>query len=195
MTIASTRFVFLPKPKRRWFQFRLRTLFVLVVVAAAPCVWLKAKLDRKQKERVAIAEIESLGGFVLYDWENADQEGPPGPAWLRRLFGDDFFARMIWSDICGQEVTDGSLVYLDPLADLEFVDLSGAEKITDNGLCHLKALSHLRALVLGAGVTDQAVGHLKELTQLRELIVEDSSVTDAGVAELQKALPNCKILR
>ena len=152
-------------------------------------------MDRKSRERVAVAMIKSLGGFVLYDWENADSEEPPGPAWLRKLFGDDFFARVLWSDINGHKVNDGSLVYLESLADLEFVDLSGAMQITDNGLAHLKALSRLRVLVLGAGVTDKGVGHLKELTKLRELIIGDSSVTDTGVAELQKALPKCDIIR
>jgi len=34
---------------------------------------------------------------------------------------------------------------------------------------------------------------LKHLTNLKYLTLRDTKVTDAGVAELQKALPNCRI--
>jgi len=66
--MTTTTLVSMPKPKRTWLQFRLRTLFVLVLVAAVPCGWLKWKIDRKQKERAAVAEINNLGGQVYYDW-------------------------------------------------------------------------------------------------------------------------------
>ena len=35
--------------------------------------------------------------------------------------------------------------------------------------------------------------HLKGLTKLQALYLNGTKVTDAGVAELKKALPNCKI--
>jgi hypothetical protein len=37
--------------------------------------------------------------------------------------------------------------------------------------------------------------HLKGLTNLQELSLYYTKVTDAGVANLQKALPNCKIAK
>ncbi|HEV7222712.1 MAG TPA: hypothetical protein VGN42_08430 [Pirellulales bacterium] len=52
---------------------------------------------RKQDEREAIKVIEAAGGRILYDWQSAEREPPTddptpsGPAWLRRLIGDDFF--------------------------------------------------------------------------------------------------------
>ena len=45
----------------------------------------------------------------------------------------------------------------------------------------------------GPKVTDAGLVHLKGLTSLQSLSLYRSQVTDAGVAELQKALPNCKI--
>jgi hypothetical protein len=54
-------------PKRRWFQFRLLTLFVLVAVVAIPCAWLKWKINRKAAERAAVAKIRRIGGRVYYD--------------------------------------------------------------------------------------------------------------------------------
>jgi len=37
--------------------------------------------------------------------------------------------------------------------------------------------------------------HLKELVNLQTLYLGGTKVTDAGVAELQKALPDCKIYK
>jgi hypothetical protein len=44
-------------------------------------------------------------------------------------------------------------------------------------------------------VTDAGLEHLKGLTSLKLLVLPDARVTDAGVTELKKALPNCHIHR
>jgi hypothetical protein len=44
-------------------------------------------------------------------------------------------------------------------------------------------------------VTDGGLQHLKGLTDLQVLYLDYTAVTDAGVADLQKAIPNCKIQR
>ena len=68
------------------------------------------------------------------------------------------------------------------------------EKITDGDLVHLKGLIDLKILYLGATqITDAGLVHLKGMTQLERLDLSETQVTDAGVAELQKAIPNCKI--
>jgi hypothetical protein len=46
-----------------------------------------------------------------------------------------------------------------------------------------------------AAVTDEGILLLRSLKQLLDLQVFHTQVTDAGVAELQKALPNCQIMR
>lgn len=45
----------------------------------------------------------------------------------------------------------------------------------------------------GPKVTDSGLVHLKGLTSLQSLTPFDTQVTDAGVKELQAALPNCSI--
>ena len=42
-------------------------------------------------------------------------------------------------------------------------------------------------------MTDAGLEHLKGLMQLQRLVLRNTKVTDAGVRDLQKALPNCKI--
>jgi hypothetical protein len=53
----------------------------------------------------------------------------------------------------------------------------------------------LESLDLGGEVTDAAIPHLKTLSKLKTLSLFGSKVTDDGVKELQKAIPNCKIDR
>jgi len=47
----------------------------------------------------------------------------------------------------------------------------------------------------GFAVTDAGLAHLKGLTSLKWLAVAKTKVTDVGVNDLQKALPNVKITR
>ena len=44
-------------------------------------------------------------------------------------------------------------------------------------------------------ITDAGLVHLKGLTGLQTLNLAGTKVTDAGVAELKKALPNCEIIK
>ncbi len=61
----------------RWFQFRLRSILLLMLVACLFMGW----VDRQRREYVAqqhvIDEIEAIGGSVL--------TREKGPAWLRFL--------------------------------------------------------------------------------------------------------------
>jgi len=44
-------------------------------------------------------------------------------------------------------------------------------------------------------VTDASLQHLARFGQLQELILWETNVSDAGVKQLQQALPNCKVIR
>jgi len=44
-------------------------------------------------------------------------------------------------------------------------------------------------------ITDAGLVHLKDLTNLEYLDLRETPITDSGVAELQKAVPNCEIIR
>ena len=71
-------------------------------------------MEASRQQREAIAAIRKLGGVVSYDYYGGrfDCEfslaagrtvpvvtaGPPGPAWARKLLGDDFFADVVDMD-------------------------------------------------------------------------------------------------
>jgi len=47
----------------------------------------------------------------------------------------------------------------------------------------------------GTSITDVGLDHLKHFVTLHTLNLTTTNVTDAGVAELQNAVPDCKIIR
>jgi hypothetical protein len=81
------------EPRRRYLTFSLRTLFILLTLFA---VWTATIVNRAREQREAVKAIEALGGAVVYDWQGPPgsrlgKTGPPAPAWLRQLVGDDYF--------------------------------------------------------------------------------------------------------
>ncbi|MCS6976609.1 MAG: hypothetical protein NZM31_06310, partial [Gemmatales bacterium] len=78
--------------------------------------------------------------------------------------------------------------------ELEELHLSCPRIGTDAAL-HLAKLQSLKRLTLSGGnLTDPGLRRLTALRNLEELDIRDTKVTPAGVAEFQKALPNCKVV-
>lgn len=81
------------------FQFSLRSMLVFIAVVAVVCSWFTVKMQQASKQREAVAAIEKAGGSPTYDYIfDANGKippkipGPPGPPWLRNLFGVDFLS-------------------------------------------------------------------------------------------------------
>ena len=74
------------------------------------------------------------------------------------------------------------------------VDCRNTE-ITDANLVHLSGLTTLEWLGLPSQITDQSLVHLKGLTGLHGITLVNSQISEAGITELQAALPNCTVLR
>jgi hypothetical protein len=203
-----------PKPRRRWFQFTLRTLLVLMLLVCIGMGWLGVKMQQTRKQRAAINAIVHGGGRVT-NWGNFTStfEGWQGPsrrtmalylpspeyqsyvdesqvhAWLRWLLGDDFFTHptmTVVTSTVGMEHLGG----LPQLESLILID----DQISDTDLRYLKCLPRLEALyIFGNSITDDGLNHVEELTQLRDVYISSTKVSDSGVKELQQALPNCEI--
>jgi len=204
-----------PKPKRRWYQFSLGTLLVVMLLSCFGFAWIGWRMQqaRENRERVAasekeiektVAAIANSGGMAF----SGNEERRP-QTWLEGQFDDpgdaddpvrddlkvttvifQFYAQ-------GGKVTDAELKQLlKGLENLEDLDLYRTN-ITDAGLEHVKGLKNLRYLNLHwqKKVTDAGLEHLKGLERLRHLDLRGTKVTDGGVENLQRALPNCKIDR
>jgi hypothetical protein len=210
------------RPRLRWYQFRLRTLLLFVLLVAVACSWPAAKAQRARRQARAVEAIRAAGGEVRYDYKfNATVRPPnlPAPAWLVRLLGVDFFADVVAVyyarsffimdddlenleglsqlqelDLNGPQVTDAGLEHLKELTKLEYLWL-GCAQVTGAGLEHLKGLTNLRLLTLHCPeVTDAGLEHLKGLTNLEELDLRNTQVTDAGLEHLRE-LTNLRCLR
>jgi len=103
----------IPKPRRRWLQFSLRTLFLVVMML---CVWLAVITKQTRDQRLSVEAIRKVGGDVVYA-HVLEQSDPPGPGWLRRLIGDEYFFSVSILELNHSEVGDRDLaacgVYLE----------------------------------------------------------------------------------
>jgi hypothetical protein len=94
-----------------------------------------------------------------------------GPDWLIGLLGCDYFQRVVSIELAGPEVDEQEIR-------------------------HLHELPHLHTLwLIGPRVDDRVIAHLKGQTGLQFLNLSSTSVTDAGVQDLQQALPYLRITR
>jgi Leucine rich repeat len=188
-----------PKRKRRWFQFSLRTLMIFTAVIAIACGWVARKTEQKRREREALRALAALNpGHLVFFYDYQCPPGdvfaePPGPAWLRKLLGDDFFGSVDGISISQTAAQDASLVHLKYFPELHSVDLSETN-ITDLGLANLESLTQLEVLFLaGTKITDAGMAHLKDLTQLTMLNFDETGITDAGLANMIR-LPQLQTL-
>ncbi len=93
----------------------------------------------------------------------------------------------------GSPVTDSGLQNVSKYTNLQVLYLRST-KITDAGLKHLEPLKQLKKLILErTRITDIGLKHLHDLKKLEDLDLRETKVTSQGIADLQKALPNCKI--
>jgi Leucine-rich repeat (LRR) protein len=156
------------KPKRRFFQFSLRSLLVVMLVV---CVTLAWKVEKAKKQREAVAWVQESGGSVSYDYEFDDARKrvpnpqPPGPKWLRELVGIDYFDDVV--QVRQDKLPHNDITPLAGLTSLVWLDLRGTQ------------------------VSD--VTPLAGLTTLNILSLQKTQVSEEDYKKLQEALPKCNI--
>ena len=168
------------KRKRHYVRFSLRTMLVVLTAFA---VWLGVQANRANRQRAVVRWVTENGGWVHYDWQFHKRNGidifisgnrPPGPAWLRRQIGDDYFQSVVG---IGAEVDDVSPLV--GLSSLESLYIDGPV----NDLTPLARLSRLKRL----GLTATRVRDLSPLVDLSDLEVLHLNESPVGdLAPLRK---------
>jgi len=176
------------------FQYKLRSLLIFVTIMALPLGWFSwkhAEIKARQRE-IDFAE-RTIGCNIYYPYE-LDGSSPPGPAWLRRLLGDNAFAEpqidCLWTNgklSCLRDcprltrllLRSGSvddteeLAVLADLPQLTHLELAGLQ-IGDKELAYMARLKRLQVLDLRRTlVGDAGLQHLVGLKSLRSLKLED----------------------
>lgn len=219
MAKPLTKIVSLITPKRRWAQFSLGTMFV---VMTGLCVWLAVQVNRANRQREAVAYVVSLGGKVGYDYQYRTGEYspaalPPVPAWLMNLCGVDWFASVALVQVPSKAANDDVLNHLTAFQSLRSLDIrgrgvtdsglgllarcEGLEKlwlantdISDAGMAILSKLPRLRYLVLRrTKISDSSIEQLATMQSLEDLDLSGTRITPVGAKGLSKKLPNCRL--
>src|SRR5260221_1201809 len=82
-----------PKPKRRWYQFSLKTLLVsMTLLCIGPGGHVAYEQNKARRQKAAVEAIQELGGIVQYD-----QTVPPRSATMRQILVSTSFLSL---DIC-----------------------------------------------------------------------------------------------
>lgn len=186
--------------RRRWLQFSLSSIFLLVTVLG---VWLGIVVNEARKQREAVAAIEAAGArWVAYDYQSAPvvppQKEPPGPRWLRRMLGDEYFQSIYSVNLQNAKISDDLLRHIASQKSIRDLWLGNPE-IGDRELAFLSELHHLQWIdflpAWDAGTADpegetslriSAVGlqHFRRLPNLKTLRLSQSPIGDAGLAIL-----------
>jgi hypothetical protein len=161
------------KPRRRWFQFSLRTLLIVVAILSVPLGWVGWKKGQVQRERATITWVKKMGGEVHI--------GPNREKGWWEESTDKWFGERVRSVILNnKQVSD-----LSPLAEsksLRFLRLDDTQVSDLSPLAEMKSLETL--YLENTQVSD--VSPLAELKNLKWLKLNNTQVSDLSpLAELK----------
>ena len=211
-----------------WCRFSLQTFLIVITFVA---IWVAVETNRASGQRRAVEALSNYG-YVIYEHEfvnSAAMQGSyggknsqrvdwgretPGPRWIRRLVGDDYFRRVVNVDVAAHPdvfeqiqnlsdikklrvdayyLRDEDLAKLGMLPKLRHLSIMGAPQVSDDGLKHLLA-ANLRFLsITHTPITDRAVETLSQLKQLEQLGLAYTNVTVEGSEKLRNLLPNTEV--
>ncbi len=181
------------KPRRRFLQFSLRTVLVVMTVLG---VWLGTWLDRGRREEAAVEALSQNECVLMnYDFQLDDNGGItlpsplPGPAWAREWLGEHCFTRVVWLRAGRSSLDDDALAHVAQFRQLRTLcnDVWGTGLIS--GTAMVQPYWSYPSRPAGAGddpITDAGLAHLSELIRLESLVLVGTIVTDDGLRHLER---------
>jgi Leucine-rich repeat (LRR) protein len=164
---------------------KLRDLRLLVLPAIFTCA-MPLVLAQDDSSRIA-ASIESAGGWVARDRDGRITDVSFARTWatdadVERIAGIKTLKRL---DLSLTYVSDRGIERLKALDQLEDLNLSSAEFITDAAVAFLRGHRQLKTLNLrGTDVTDTSLAYVAELPQLQSLDIGFTQISDVGLEHL-----------
>ncbi len=100
-------------------------------------------------------------------------------------------------DMLGTRASDVGLGHMKGLTNLTYLAMGNhgvRTDISDAGVANLVGMKKLETLIIvNAAVTDASLEHIKKFSNLKRVHLAKTQATEAGVASLKLALPNCNV--
>ncbi|MGI8981417.1 MAG: hypothetical protein ACR2FY_19495 [Pirellulaceae bacterium] len=182
-----------PKPHRRWFQFRLRTLLIAVTLAALLLGRVAWEREQCRRGEQAIEMLHQKS--VFHDWLMSQNAPSSRPERLKVILGDDQFRTVRSAIFDGDSLADSDLRQLAVFPNLHSLIIQ-APNVTDEGLSHLRGVRGVKQFEFSGNrrASGKNWHFLSGWQQLRFLSFHDSLFDDDDVRTLP-ALKNLKKLR
>lgn len=138
------------KPSRRWLQFSLRSMLFLMLAVGVRLGWF---VDRAQRQKRAVEAIEAAGGKVGFRHERLlldpcvgipDTVPGPGPAWLSRLIGEEYFIQAIEVTLPANRSPNSQAAAL--LSDLPYLTALRIDGLQQSDQAHARRLTTIKRL-------------------------------------------------
>lgn len=200
------------KPRRRRFQFSLRTALLLTLVASIVFAAFAWRRNRAERQRKIVAELRERGAGVEYGYFSFKKRGigelikPEEEfflcSWLRGFLGDDFLYdvhQVRYSRSTPIPINEARPVVelLKKLPRLKILVLDG-DAVRRDDLEEFLFLEELEILTLGCSglphggrLTDDDLIPLERAVRLQHLSLRYQPIGDAGASYLR----NCRQLR
>jgi len=191
------------------FQFSLRTLLLIVVVASIACAVI-VRYQARLRQREIAAQFQMLDGRVYYEENGERKNGLPYGTRREWLLATQEVIEVDFCDQASEETTERiqqwivllnrpnsangrddlltgeKLAQLSAFPNLRRLDLSQTP-ISDRSFAHLSRLSKLETLELSATkISSESLRLVDSYPRLRELNLSGTSVDDAGLALLNR---------
>jgi len=172
------------RSKRPWFQFRLRTLLVVVLLANLAFSWF-AVVYRRAAREAAAAKTWAARYAYDFEWTASGVPEPPGPDWLAKLLGCNLFAHVDYVEV-RSEMCDEKMALLADMPHVTYADLDDVKGVTPDGFRYLSELRRLEILDLREScITDAGLECLRPLSQLAILNLNKAPVVGHGLSNLE----------
>ena len=161
-----------PKQIRRWYKLILGMMFAVVAIMAIVAGLIH--VTKAERQRAMVRDVIATGGNIAY------RDRPENESWMispfRQLLPRDYFDDVF-------NVTFSKIAFTD-------------DDLGNFALRHHAEIGELESMFfIKVPITDEGLVHLQKFRQLKLIAIIETKVTDAGDADIQKALPSCQIRR
>ncbi len=167
------------RPRRRWLQYSLRAILLLMLVVAVSAWWFSVELGKARREEQAIAALqdEATYGLSIGYAHQRNEDGAYNPSvtadnygTFREWLGDAFFDEPRAVNFSGEAFSDDAALRLRDLPTLEVLSISTMrEPVSLEAAQSIAALSHLTRLEIMTSRWEFSSESLAALAPLPEL--------------------------